>query len=117
MIKEIVWENVIEFSELELKNFLESFLITNKSFIDNFYYNNNFSPEAIIEFNTEFISKIEEFFIDYHINNILESLKINLTDDIWYQFSNDANFAELNKKNIEIWVNNWVKTYYFNSKN
>ena len=102
LVKEIIKDNLLEFSNSELQNYLESFVVLNDSFFNKNFFNKEYTLELSSNFHDILIAKFESFFVEYYFNNMLVELKTNLTEDLIYQFSDDKLFLEVNKKQLKL---------------
>ena len=102
VIKEIIKDNLIEFSNSELQDYLESFIALNDSYFNKNFFNKEFTIELSSNFHDSLLAKFDSFFVEYYFNNMLIELKTDLTEDLIYQFNDDKLFLEVNKKQLEL---------------
>ena len=98
LVKEIIKDNLLEFSNSELQDYLESFIAINDSFFNKNFFNKEFTLEVSSNFHDSLVEKFDLFFVKYYLNNMLIELKTNLTEDLIYQFTDDKLFLEVNKE-------------------
>ena len=102
LVKEIIKDNLLEFSNSELQDYLESFIATSDSFFNKNFFNKKFTLELSSNFHDSLTAKFDLFFVKCYVNNILIELKTNLTEDLIYQFSDDKLFLEVNKEQLKL---------------
>ena len=102
LVKEIIKDNLLEFSNSELQDYLESFIAINDSFFNKNFFNKEFTLEVSSNFHDSLVEKFDLFFVKYYLNNMLIELKTNLTEDLIYQFTDDKLFLEVNKEQLKL---------------